>query len=678
LRANRWETIRLVVTSASPGYKKLRINGSFNSKRREVHVPAEIDAPGLGDLIEVRGVVRKGEYGLILDASNWKLCCVDEHDIFQFLRKQRTNQVQGLGSQKLNKLEMHFNRDPHRFLDALVCSDSTELEGIIGKSLADRLIEFWQSYKTENELILALMHLGLSFKSAHSALTVFGESSVKRIENDPFELVPIVGFDASDEIAKSLKLPMNDRRRISALSNEILLNYQEQTASSLMHRDKFVEQAECYQVDGELALSIGIETKAIIFDSGYITNPAFYEMETSIRQFLTKINASRSIRFHDYEITRKLELFKTINRIALTQEQDIAVHLALNNNVSCITGGAGVGKTEVINAISWIYKSLTGFNVIGTALSGIAVDRIIEATGNSEAYTLAKLRYGVSNGDIKVLPDTLLVVDESSMLGVQELYYISKLRLDKLKLVFVGDRNQLSAVGYGRFFEQAISYFPTAKLTKVFRAESDEIANAANTILAGFKPSPNRHVDIIKPNLDDIAAYTLIHGAMALCPTNATASKLNRLIQSLRVKSGFSIFTFLGNKIYSNDRLLFTKNNHKLGILNGHFGIFVKHDAEGIHLNMERIGSITLSYDDFVNSGPQLGYAVTGHKSQGAGFDIVVVVCENSSVCTKRWLYTAFTRAKKKIAFAELGDIQFALNKPDKPRMTQRLVPLVE
>ncbi len=56
----------------------------------------------------------------------------------------------------------------------------------------------------------------------------------------------------------------------------------------------------------------------------------------------------------------------------------------------------------------------------------------------------------------------------------------------------------------------------------------------------------------------------------------------------------------------------------------------------------------------------------------------MVVVCEKSSVCTKRWLYTAFTRAKKKIAFAELGDIQFALNKPDKPRMTQRLVPLVE
>jgi len=678
LSANRWVTIRLVVTSVSPGYKKLRINGSFNSKRREVHVPAEIDAPGLGDLIEVRGVVRKGEYGFILDASDWKLCCVDEHDIFQFLRKQRTNQIQGLGSQKLNKLEMHFNRDPHRFLDALVCSDSTELEGIIGKSLADRLIKFWQSYKTEKELILALMQLGLSFKSAHSALTVFGESSVKRIEDDPFELVPIVGFDASDEIAKSLKLPMNDRRRISALSNEILLNYQEQTASSLMHRDKFVEQAEFYQVDGELALSIGIETKAIIFDSGYITNPAFYEMETSIRQFLTKINASRSIRFHDYEIAQNLNMFKTMNRIALTQEQELSIHSTLNNNVSCITGGAGVGKTEVISAINWIYKSLTGFNVIGAALSGIAVDRIIEATGGSEAYTLAKLRYGVSNGDIQVRPHTLLIIDESSMLGVQELYYISKLGLDNLKLVFVGDPNQLSAVGYGKFFEQAISYFPTAKLTKVFRAESEEITNAANAVLAGCKPAPNKHVEIIKPTVDDIANYALINEAMVLCPTNATASKINRRIQRLRVKSSFSIFTVLGHQIYSNDRLLFTKNNPKVGILNGHFGIFLKHDTEGIHLKMERIGSITLSYDDFVNSGAQLGYAVTGHKSQGAGFDIVVVVCENSSVCTKRWLYTAFTRARKKIAFAELGDFQLALNKPDKPRMTQRLVPLVE
>lgn len=675
---NRWLTIRLVVTSVSPSYKKLRINGSFNNKRREVHVPAEVDAPRLGDLITVKGILRRSEHGHILDASSWKPCNADERDVFQFLRKQNANQIQGLGIKKLNKLEMHFNRDPQRLLDALDCSDLTELKDVIGRLPADRLLKFWQSYKAENELVLALMQLGLSFKCALSALAIFGESSVERLQENPFELIPIIGFKASDEIAKSLKFPMNDRRRISALSNFILLNYQERTASSLMHRNEFIEQAGHYQTDGLLALSIAVETKAIIFDSGYITNPAFYEMETTIRQFLTKISSNRSIKFHDYEIAQNLDMFKTINRIALTQEQELSIHSTLNNNVSCITGGAGVGKTEVISAINWIYKSLTGFNVIGAALSGIAVDRIIEATGGAEAYTLAKLRYGVSNGDIQVRPHTLLIIDESSMLGVQELYYISKLELDNLKLVFVGDPNQLSAVGYGKFFEQAISYFPTAKLTKVFRAESEEITNAANAVLAGCKPAPNKHVEIIKPTVDDIANYALINEAMVLCPTNATASKINRRIQRLRVKSAFSIFTVLGNKIYSNDRLLFTKNNAKLGILNGHFGIFVKHDAEGIHLNMERIGSIKLSYDEFVNSGPQLGYAVTGHKSQGAGFDTVVVVCENSSVCTKRWLYTAFTRAKKRIAFAELGDFQFALNKPDMPRMTQRLVPLVE
>ncbi|MCG7645082.1 hypothetical protein MHM87_05695 [Alteromonas sp. Cnat3-28] len=233
---NRWLTIRLVVTSVSPGYKKLRINGSFNKKRREVHLPAEIDAPRLGDLITVKGILRKSEHGHILDASSWNPCNVDERDIFQFLRKQNVNQIQGLGIKKLNKLEMHFNREPQRLLDALDCSDLTELKDVIGRLPADRLLEFWQSYKTENELVLALMQLGLSFKGAHSALAIFGEFSVERLQENPFELMPIIGFKASDEIAKSLKFPLNDLRRISALSNFILLNYQERTASSLMLR----------------------------------------------------------------------------------------------------------------------------------------------------------------------------------------------------------------------------------------------------------------------------------------------------------------------------------------------------------------------------------------------------------------------------------------------------------
>lgn len=93
---------------------------------------------------------------------------------------------------------------------------------------------------------------------------------------------------------------------------------------------------------------------------------------------------------------------------------------------------------------------------------------------------------------------------------------------------------------------------------------------------------------------------------------------------------------------------------------------------------MDRVGPIILSYQDFVSTGPKLGYAVTGHKSQGAGFDNVVVVCENSPVCTKRWLYTTFTRAKKKVALAELDDFNKALSKPEMPRITQRLIPVIE
>ncbi|SEL30840.1 exodeoxyribonuclease V alpha subunit [Colwellia chukchiensis] len=78
-----------------------------------------------------------------------------------------------------------------------------------------------------------------------------------------------------------------------------------------------------------------------------------------------------------------------------------------------------------------------------------------------------------------------------------------------------------------------------------------------------------------------------------------------------------------------------------------------------------------------IESGLKLGYAVTGHKAQGAGFDRVIAVIEDSPLCTKNWLYTAITRAKKDIRLAEMSNVEQVTKKLVSKRITQRLVPLI-
>lgn len=116
-------------------------------------------------------------------------------------------------------------------------------------------------------------------------------------------------------------------------------------------------------------------------------------------------------------------------------------------------------------------------------------------------------------------------------------------------------------------------------------------------------------------------------------------------------------------------------------IYNGQFATFkwAKNNELVFHIDTakEIPREIILSYQDAIKAGIQLGYAVTGHKAQGAGFNKVVAVMENLPMCNKNWVYTAITRAKKEIKVAEITSLETAMNQPIQERITQRMVPLV-
>src|SRR5215472_2732577 len=108
--------------------------------------------------------------------------------------------------------------------------------------------------------------------------------------------------------------------------------------------------------------------------------------------------------------------------LALAESQVAAIRLALKSKVLVMTGGPGVGKTTIVNAILRILAAKS-VSLLLCAPTGRAAKRMTEATG-FEAKTIHRLLEvdprsgGFKRGENNPLDCDLLVVDEASMVDI--------------------------------------------------------------------------------------------------------------------------------------------------------------------------------------------------------------------------------------------------------------------
>ena len=128
--------------------------------------------------------------------------------------------------------------------------------------------------------------------------------------------------------------------------------------------------------------------------------------------------------------------------------------------VLVITGGPGVGKTTIVNAILRIL-SAKDVRLLLCAPTGRAAKRMTEATG-FEAKTIHRLlEVDPKGGGFRRETDNpldcdLLVVDETSMVDVLLMQALLKAVPDKAALLVVGDVDQLPSVGPGQVLADII------------------------------------------------------------------------------------------------------------------------------------------------------------------------------------------------------------------------------
>lgn len=288
--------------------------------------------------------------------------------------------------------------------------------------------------------------------------------------------------------------------------------------------------------------------------------------------------------------------------------QEEAIFNALQNPVTIITGGAGTGKTTILKIIDLFVKEINK-NCILTSFTGKAVARIKEVVKNFTPVTLHRLIFQQDLIEDRP-PVHYVVVDEASM--VETKLFCSFIRYFPLKdynyhLIFLGDINQLPPIGWGCLFNELIKsgIIPTYRLKINHRSEGRGIVDNASLLLEGnyFQATSDFHLMGNKNPLDIIKEENLpIEKVRIIAPYRDTVDETNKVIQEYFSQGDRPSLTDQKGRLWLfGDRVMMTKNNYTIGVMNGQEGFVSLLDKERNGLNVCFNGSEDAIFFSFEN-----------------------------------------------------------------------------
>lgn len=393
-------------------------------------------------------------------------------------------------------------------------------------------------------------------------------------------------------------------------------------------------------------------------------------------------------------------------KLSAEQIEAIDMCLNLNNTIASVTGQAGTGKTTIIEEAVAQYRELyPNKEICLTAPTGRAAKRIEEATGLPAMTCHRALRFSMPENDddvglpaysnVNKAPYDIIFVDEASMVTVD----LRRSLLNAMKkgavIRWFGDINQLPPVdtqenlAKGSPFGIDLRKYPSVTLTQNYRS-TDGIISASDRIIKNRMIMPNEKVKVVnvKRGEGSLALYDLVKQVdytsmdnQIIAPTKRTVhgtQGINRYIQSRFNPHKETITIFIPNPsdgttetraFKIGDKILWTKNDYELDIMNGTIGRVVRFDEDE--------GSLVLQFDDGDKYIPsqinkinphtgenysydprryiELAYAITTHASQGSQFNEVLFVTSNTRANVRQNIYTAVTRAKEKITILSVS-----------------------
>ncbi|MCC7495884.1 MAG: relaxase domain-containing protein [Fimbriimonadaceae bacterium] len=363
-------------------------------------------------------------------------------------------------------------------------------------------------------------------------------------------------------------------------------------------------------------------------------------------------------------VVKRSALDTVLNQHRKLDEEQVAAlrHITAEaGDVKLINGLAGTGKTWLLAKAREVWV-LGGYKVLGAAVAGKAAHGLQEGSGidsmtvaglrfrNDPEYAARvrredprrlraiwrQLRYPGQPPPIELDRKTILVVDEASMLGTEDLsWMVAETRRTGAKLVLVGDTKQLPAIDAGGGFQAIEDELGSAKLVKIVRQKEAWARKAVKQMAEGqveesLKAYADHGLVTVAPDrsravqdlLDSWNARAMRRPSKHLifAATHYEVDLLNRAAQEERRAAGrLGVLKVRvnGYDIHTNDRVRFTENSTTFGVRRGMLGtVLLVEPLTGnlvVCLDNWRVVTIPLwRYNDVV-----LGYAMTTHAGQG-------------------------------------------------------------
>ena len=585
--------------------------------------------------------------------------------------------VKGIGPRFARAIVQRFGTETIDIIE-------TEIERLyevpnIGRKRVAKIRESWEKQKDIKNVMLFLQGYGVSTAYAAKIYREYGKESIDKVRENPYRLADDIwgiGFKTADGIAAKMGYGKEDPRRCRS---GILYTLGQLSDEGHVYagEEQLVKTAGQLLEAGETAirdtLAGMLQAEDLILDKDAIYLPPFYHAECGTSRRLRDLAQSTGRSLFDGLFDPSSLTAET--GIEYDEVQLAAIRQAVTSKVMVLTGGPGTGKTTTTQGIIAALKK-AGLRVLLAAPTGRAAKRMSEATG-MEAKTIHRLleynpQDGYKRNDENPLEGDALIVDECSMIDILLMNNLLKAVPVGMRLVFVGDIDQLPSVGAGNVLRDIIDSqrIPVVRLVRIFRqAQKSRIVMNAHTINQGRFPdtSNGRDTDFFFMREDDPerAAETIVRlvkerlprayrespdRIQVLTPMQrgvVGAANLNLLLQQALNPSGPSLNR--GGYTYrQGDRVMQQRNNYDKDVFNGDLGYIREVDTEERTLKVDFDGK-WVEYDVTELDELTLAYATTIHKAQGSEYPIVVmpVLMTHFVMLQRNLIYTGITRAKK-------------------------------
>lgn len=554
----------------------------------------------------------------------------------------------------------------------------------IDKLDRNKILEIIERLEVEKDIIelsefLKKFHIPSSYSV--NLYEFYGTSALRVLKTQPIKpfLDGVLKLSICRFLSNQQNIPISSMDNVACIIIQSILSFELQGHTCIEIgelNDYILKKYKLKKDELKKGINYCLANNYIVFkkssDKLFVFRFLINKNEDSIAEQIVSLKGTFSI---DFDLNEEIERVEKELDLKFSTEQKNGIKNAFKNSISIITGPAGCGKTLVLSAITKIFKRRFGGHVLLCAPTGKAANRMTESTGMS-AYTvhsslnLTPVFEGEDIFDSNIiLNHDLILLDESSMADLELASIFFRGVKKGARVVLLGDSNQLPSVGCGDVLQQLIDsgLIPVTFLTSIYRQDSRSsiVVNANKIKDLDYDLIYDDSFSFIEATTDKEARNLAISEFLSIAPaigknnialltpfrhsTILGCNSLNLALEPVLNPEAKKVYNSEHGIFKKGDTVLRTQNDNKTGVVNGSIGVISDISSVGFLVDFGNGKSLFYGFDEFENF--ELAYANTIHKSQGSEYDtvILVVMPEHEVMLYNNILYTAITRAKKRV-----------------------------